>query len=37
MDAREAGLEDMDWIHMAQDKGQWRALVSTVRLAEEVD
>jgi hypothetical protein len=21
---------DMDWIHLAQDRGQWRALVNTV-------
>jgi hypothetical protein len=26
-DLREIGL---DWIHLAQDRGQWRALVNTV-------
>jgi hypothetical protein len=30
MDLRELGLYDMDWIELAQDKNQWRALVNTV-------
>jgi hypothetical protein len=30
MDLEETGLDDMDWIDMAQDRDQWRALVSTV-------
>jgi hypothetical protein len=30
MDHREAGWGDMDWIDMAQDRVQWRALVNTV-------
>jgi hypothetical protein len=30
MDLREIGWDDVDWIHMAQDRDQWRALVSTV-------
>jgi hypothetical protein len=27
---REAGCGRIDWIHLAQDKDQWRALVNTV-------
>jgi hypothetical protein len=30
MDLREIGLDGMDWIHLAQDRDQWRALVNTV-------
>jgi hypothetical protein len=30
IDLREIGWEDMDWIDLAQDRGQWRALVNTV-------
>jgi hypothetical protein len=30
MDLRETGLEDVDWIHMAQDKDQWWAVVNTI-------
>jgi hypothetical protein len=30
MDLREIGLDGVDWIDMAQDRGQWRALVNTV-------
>jgi hypothetical protein len=30
MDLREIGLEDVDWIRLAQDKDQWRAVVSLV-------
>jgi hypothetical protein len=30
MDLREIGLEDVDWIHLAQDTDRWRALVNTV-------
>jgi hypothetical protein len=30
MDLREIGLDDMDWIDLAQDRDQWRALVNTV-------
>jgi hypothetical protein len=29
MDLREIGWCDMEWINMAQDRDQWRALVST--------
>jgi hypothetical protein len=29
-DLREIALDDMDWIDLAQDRDQWRALVSTV-------
>jgi hypothetical protein len=30
MDLREIGWDGVDWIHMAQDRAQWRALVNTV-------
>jgi hypothetical protein len=30
MDLREIGLSGMDWIDMARDRDQWRALVNTV-------
>jgi hypothetical protein len=30
MDLRKIGWEGVDWIDLAQDKGQWRALVNTV-------
>jgi hypothetical protein len=30
MDLREIGLDGMDWIELAQDRDQWRALVNTV-------
>jgi hypothetical protein len=30
MDLKEIGLDGMDWIELAQDKDQWRALVNTV-------
>jgi hypothetical protein len=30
MGLRETGLESVDWIHVAQDRVQWRALVITV-------
>jgi hypothetical protein len=30
MDVREIGWEDVDWIHLSQDRDQWRALVNTV-------
>jgi hypothetical protein len=29
MDLREIGLDVMDWIELAQDRDQWRALVNT--------
>jgi hypothetical protein len=29
MDLREIGWGDMDWIYLAQDRDQWRALVRT--------
>jgi hypothetical protein len=31
MDLREMGWDDMDWIHVAQDRDQWRDLVNTVK------
>jgi hypothetical protein len=30
MDLREVGWGSTDWIDLAQDKDQWRALVNTV-------
>jgi hypothetical protein len=30
MDLREIGFGDMDWIHWAQDRDRWRALVNAV-------
>jgi hypothetical protein len=30
MDFTEIGLESVDWIHLAQDKDWWQALVNTV-------
>jgi hypothetical protein len=29
MDLREIGWDGVDWIDMAQDRDQWRALVNT--------
>jgi hypothetical protein len=30
MDLRETGLESVDWMHLAQDREKWRAVVNTV-------
>jgi hypothetical protein len=30
MDLGEIGFEDVDWIHLAQERDRWRALVKTV-------
>jgi hypothetical protein len=30
MDLREIGWDDMDWIDLAQNRDQWRALLNTV-------
>jgi hypothetical protein len=30
MDLRKTGFGDVDWIHWAQDRDRWRALVNTV-------
>jgi hypothetical protein len=30
MDLREIGWEDVDWIHLVEDRDQWRALVNTI-------
>jgi hypothetical protein len=30
MDLREIVFGDVDWIHLAQDRDRWRALVNTV-------
>jgi hypothetical protein len=29
MDVREIGWKDMNWVHLAQDRDQWRAVVYT--------
>jgi hypothetical protein len=36
MDLREIGWDGMDWIDLAQDRDQWRALVNTVIKCWEV-
>jgi hypothetical protein len=30
MDLKKVGLEGVGWIHLAQDRGHWRAFVNTV-------
>jgi hypothetical protein len=30
MNLREMGWGDMDWINLAEDRDQWRALVNTL-------
>jgi hypothetical protein len=30
MDLREIGWDDVDWIYLAQNRDQWRALVNTI-------
>jgi hypothetical protein len=30
MDLKEIGWEGMDWIHLVQDRDQWRALLNKV-------
>jgi len=30
MELTETGYDNVDWIHLAQDREQWRALVNTV-------
>jgi hypothetical protein len=30
MDLRERGLGDVDWIHLSQERDQWRALVNRI-------
>jgi hypothetical protein len=30
MDLREMGWEDVEWVQMDQDRGQWRAVVNAV-------
>jgi hypothetical protein len=30
MDLRDIGWEGVDWMHLAQDRDQWRALMNTV-------
>jgi hypothetical protein len=30
MDLREVGSEGVEWLHLAQDRDQWRAVVNTV-------
>jgi hypothetical protein len=30
MDLKETGWDDMDWIDLAEDRDQWRAVLNTV-------
>ena len=30
IDLKEVGLEGMDWIHMAQDRDKWQAVVNII-------
>jgi len=30
MDLEDIEYEDVDWMHLAQDRDQWRSLVNTV-------
>jgi hypothetical protein len=30
LDLRETGLGNVDWMHLTQDRDQWRALLNTV-------
>jgi hypothetical protein len=30
MNLKEIGWEDLDWVHLTQDKDQWRGLMNTV-------
>jgi hypothetical protein len=30
MNLKEIGCEDVEWIHLAQDRGQWRVLVKII-------
>jgi hypothetical protein len=30
MDLRARGRNHMDWIHLAQDRDQWRAVINTI-------
>jgi hypothetical protein len=30
MNLREIGWEGVDWLHLAEDRAQWHALVSTL-------
>jgi hypothetical protein len=32
MDLKEIGREGMDWIHLAQNRDQWRAVVNIMNL-----
>jgi hypothetical protein len=31
MDLREIGWEDIKWVQLTQDRGQWQAVVSAVK------
>jgi hypothetical protein len=37
MDIREIRWENVDWIHLAEDRDQWPAVVNTVKGAEYLD
>jgi hypothetical protein len=36
MDLTEIGWGGMDWIHLAQDRDQWRALMNRVELSGSI-
>jgi hypothetical protein len=33
---REKGWEVVDWIHLSQDRGQWRALANTLLTSDSI-
>jgi hypothetical protein len=37
MDLREIGWDGMDWIDLAQNRDQWRALVNTIERWEVLE
>jgi hypothetical protein len=37
MDLKEIGWEGVDWMHMAQDKDQWCALVKSNELSGSIN
>jgi hypothetical protein len=36
MDLKEIGWNGTDWIHLAQDRDQWRDLVNTVTILPDI-
>jgi hypothetical protein len=33
---KEVGLEDVDWVHLPQDREQWKVLVNTFHKRQEI-